>query len=137
MFALSFMYDPSFQRYIAEDRAYLRNSDTEEVLYLLRIHSEGQPLHPNEPAATTETVNFGFRREPTRFSRFTEMITQLLKDKGCSVNNSCELRDFCRGLWERIVETSGSHLRKERQEEVGRELLESLQYERMRLEVVR
>jgi len=65
------------------------------------------------------------------------MITQLLKEKGCNVTSYREMREFCRGLWQRIVETCGSHLRQERQEEVGDELLRSLKYERMRMELVR
>jgi hypothetical protein len=47
MYALSFLYDPSFQRYVAEDNTYLKNTDIEEIFYLLRIHSDSQALSPD------------------------------------------------------------------------------------------
>ena len=37
MFALSFLYDPCLQRYVANDRLYLKSQENEEVLYLLKV----------------------------------------------------------------------------------------------------
>lgn len=37
MFALALLYDPNFQKYMADDKSYLQNADTDEVLYLLKM----------------------------------------------------------------------------------------------------
>lgn len=80
------------------------------MLRVLTSHYD--PTHePMEETKTSESVNLGFVTEPSRFVKFMDEISRLLKEKCSVVLPQRELKDFAKMEWKKLVLECGFNFR--------------------------